>query len=250
MGFSGPLVSSGRSLQANQALQPLEAELNPPSQPVEGNDVSSREVLALERGRQDYPISGLKRLPGELMASLLGCLACLASRLRGRMRRLFDRDQAHSKRLRAGLALYPDRSIDHAACQGLAQLRDETDKVAVAIQPTRALAARADHEVRAGIDALWIRHTALFCLPSVPLWGPSWHQRCGSADRGLPSAHHSQLPDLSVAPANLRTDASDTTKPRWRCRQGPPTSPTPPSAADPACPDDTQVSAAANQPHW
>src|SRR5262249_20637375 len=108
VGSGRPLVRSGRSLQANQALQPLEAEFNPPSQPVKGKHVSAREVIGLERGYQDHPIGGVERLFGELMASLLGRPACLASCLCGRMRRLFDSDQAHSKRWRTGLTLDPD----------------------------------------------------------------------------------------------------------------------------------------------
>ena len=42
MGSGGPLVGSWRPLQADQALQPLEAEFNPPSQPVQCQQVPLR----------------------------------------------------------------------------------------------------------------------------------------------------------------------------------------------------------------
>src|SRR3954447_16300172 len=100
MRSGGPLVVCRRSLQANQALEPLEAEFNAPSQPVEGKDVSRCEVLWLERGYQDHPICGIECLSGELMASLLRRSPRPASRSLGSLRRLLDGNQTRSERRR------------------------------------------------------------------------------------------------------------------------------------------------------
>ena len=40
-----PLVGAWGALQTNQAFQPLEAELDPPTQAVEGQNIICREVI-------------------------------------------------------------------------------------------------------------------------------------------------------------------------------------------------------------
>ncbi|MGX1322063.1 hypothetical protein AB7M17_005516 [Bradyrhizobium sp. USDA 377] len=86
------------------------------------------------------------------MASLLCRSARLASCDRGRLRRLPDGNQAQSEQRCARLAFYPDRSIDQATCRSLAQFGRQIDQATFGINPTRALPAGPDHEVRAGID--------------------------------------------------------------------------------------------------
>src|SRR6266436_297629 len=110
----GAFVGSGWPLQADQALQPLEGELNPPSQAIESQNISGGIIFRLERGYQDHPIRGVERLLRELVASLLCASARLAPRNGGSLRRLLDRNQTQGER-RAALAFYPNRPIDQTA---------------------------------------------------------------------------------------------------------------------------------------
>src|ERR1700712_4679383 len=144
MRSGGAFVGSGRSLQADQALQPLEAEFNPPSQAIEGENISGCEVLWLERSYQDHPIGGVERLLRELMASTLRVPAHLATRGGDSLRRLPDCDQAHGERLTA-LTFDPDGSINQPAGRRLAQFGDEIEHIAFAIKPAGALPAGPDH---------------------------------------------------------------------------------------------------------
>src|SRR6266404_2984777 len=114
MRSGGTFVGPGWSLQADQALQPLEGEFNPPSQAIESKNISGRKVFRLERGYQNHPICGVERLLRELVASLLCAPARLAPRSGSSLRRLLDRNQTQGER-RAALAFYPDRSVDQAA---------------------------------------------------------------------------------------------------------------------------------------
>src|SRR5229473_3537825 len=108
MRSGGAFVGSWWSLQADQALQPLEAEFNAPSQAIEGENISRRKVFRLERGYQDHPIRGVERLLRELVASPLCVPVRPASRGGGSLLRLLDSDQTQGER-RAAFALYPDR---------------------------------------------------------------------------------------------------------------------------------------------
>ena len=58
VGSGGAFVSAGRSLQADQALQALEAELDPPSEAIKSENVGGREGLGRKRGHQDHPVRG------------------------------------------------------------------------------------------------------------------------------------------------------------------------------------------------
>src|SRR5882724_77702 len=141
----GQNVRSGRalidpwwSLQADQALQALEAEFDPPSQTIECENIGGCKLCRLERGHQDHPIRGVERSLGKLMASALRGPTRLASRLDSSLRRFSDRDQTQGERP-AVFALYPYRSIDQPAGCRLAQFGDEIDRLAFAIEPVRAL---------------------------------------------------------------------------------------------------------------
>ena len=109
----GAFGGSGRSLQADQALEALEAEFNPPSQAIEGENIGGCEGFRLQRRYQDHPVGGIERLLRDGMASALCLPARLAPRLLGRLLRLPDRDQTHGEK-RAALAFYPDRAINQA----------------------------------------------------------------------------------------------------------------------------------------
>src|SRR5437868_12673029 len=110
MRSGGAFVGTGRSLQADQALQPLEGEFNPPSQTIEGENVSGCEVFRLERGDQDHPIGGVEGLLQEMMASALCVPVNLATRGGNSLRWLPDCDQTHGEWF-AALAFDPDRSV-------------------------------------------------------------------------------------------------------------------------------------------
>src|SRR5262249_19000649 len=153
----GSLVDSWRSLQPDQALQPLEAEFNAPSQTIESENVGCREVFRPERGHQNDPIGGVERLPGKLMTAPLRLPPRLAPCLSRCLDRLLDGDQPQRQRC-AALGFYPNRAIDQAAPCRLAQLSHQIDRTALAIEPVGALPAGADDEVRAGVEQL--RHPA------------------------------------------------------------------------------------------
>src|SRR6478736_8324781 len=146
MRSGGALVGSGRPLQADQALQPLEGEFNPPSQAIEGENVSGCEVFRFERGDQDDPIGCVESLLRELMTAALCVPVRLATRGGNSLRRLPDRDQTHGEQF-AALAFDPDRPVDQPASRYLTQLGDKIEHIAFAIEPAGALPAGPDHNV-------------------------------------------------------------------------------------------------------
>lgn len=97
----GAFVSSGRSLQADQALQALEAELDPPSEAIESENVGGREGLGRKRGHQDHPLRGGERSFGNLMALLSRLSRRHPPRGLGAMPGLLDGDEPQSERLAA-----------------------------------------------------------------------------------------------------------------------------------------------------
>src|SRR5262245_20915565 len=105
----GAFVDSWWSLQADQALEPLEAELDAPSQTIEGKHVSCSELLGSKRGHEDDPVGRGERLFGDLVAFPLCLSSGFAARSRGGLRRLLDGNQTQRKR-RAIFASDPDRS--------------------------------------------------------------------------------------------------------------------------------------------
>src|SRR5262245_1503510 len=108
MRSGGPLVDSRRPLQTDQALQPLEAKFNAPSQTIEGQNIGCRELFRRKRGHHNDPVRGVERLPGKLMTAPLRLPPRLATRLSRCLGRLLDGDQPQRQR-RALLEFYPDR---------------------------------------------------------------------------------------------------------------------------------------------
>ena len=131
----GAFVSAGRSLEADQALQALEAKLDPPSQAIERENVGGCERLGRQRGHQDHPVRGVKRPLGNLVAVFSRVEPRLAPRLRGRLRRLLDGDEPQSER-RAALASNEDRPVDQSAIRRLAELGEKIDRLALGVEPT------------------------------------------------------------------------------------------------------------------
>src|SRR5262245_35647382 len=146
----GAFVDSWWSLQADQALEPLEAELDAPSQTIEGKHVSCSELLGSKRGHEDDPVGRGERLFGDLVAFPLCLSSGFAARSRGGLRRLLDGNQTQRKS-RAIFASDPDRPIDQPACRGLAQLGNKINRLPFSIEPARALPGSAHEDIGAGL---------------------------------------------------------------------------------------------------
>lgn len=225
MRSGGSLVRSRRPFQANQAFQPLEAEFNTPSQPIEGKNIVRRKVLWLERGHQDHPICRIECLSGELMTSFLRGPARLAPRIRGSLRRLSHRYQTHRQR-RTRLAFDPDWPIDHAAGRGLAQFGRKINQITFGIEPTRTLPAGSDHEVRTGLaqtpHAVGLQIGAVGELASAALMMAIRQQRpqaglIDRSDRGVQYASNAYRNALAGAGITAEPQGRfATTTPRWR----------------------------------
>ena len=131
----GAFVSAWRSLEADQALQALEAELDPPSEAIKSENVGGREGLGGKRGHHDHPVRGGERSFGNLMALLSRLSARHPSRGLGGLPGLLDGDEPQSERL-AALASNEDRPVDQSAVRRLAELGEKIDWLALGVEPT------------------------------------------------------------------------------------------------------------------
>src|SRR5260370_920874 len=142
IGSGRTLVGARRSFEADQTLQPLEAEFNAPAQTIKSENVGGFELSGGERGYHDNPVCGGEPLFRELIAFALGVPTRLASRLCCGLRRLPDGDQTRGEK-RAGLAFDDDRPIDKTACPRLARFGDQAEGVTLAIEPPGWQASRS-----------------------------------------------------------------------------------------------------------
>src|SRR5258708_12351510 len=81
IGSGRTLVGARRSFEADQTLQPLEAEFNAPAQTIKSENVGGFELSGGERGYHDNPVCGGDPLFREVIAVALGVPTRLASRL-------------------------------------------------------------------------------------------------------------------------------------------------------------------------
>src|SRR5580658_538378 len=142
----GAFVSTGRSLQADQALQALEAEFDPPSQAIQSENVGGLEGLGRKRGHQDHPLRSGERSFGNLMALLSRLSPRHPSRGLSGLPGLLDGDEPQSERL-AVVASNEDRSVDQSAVRRLAELGEKIDWLALGVEPTGVSPAGADQHV-------------------------------------------------------------------------------------------------------
>ena len=139
----GALIGAGRPFEADQALQALEAEFDPPSQAIKSENVGGREVLGRERGHQDHPLRGGERSFRNLVALLSRLSARHPPRGLGGLPGLLDGDEPQGERL-AALALNEDRSIDPSAVRRLTELSEKVDGLALGVEPAGVSPASAD----------------------------------------------------------------------------------------------------------
>src|ERR1700704_4487678 len=111
IGSGGAFVHPGRTLQADQTFQALEAELDAPAQPIEGEDIGGGEGLWVERGNEDHPVRRREGALRYLMSTAPSVLPCLAPGGLSRLSRLLDGDESQPQR-RTGLTSDPDRPIN------------------------------------------------------------------------------------------------------------------------------------------
>src|SRR5271167_3900958 len=147
----GAFVSAGRSLQADQALQALEAELDPPSEAIKSENVSGREVLWRKRGHQDHPLRGGERSFGNLMALLSRLSARRPPRGLGSLPGLLDGDEPQGEWL-AAVASDKDRPVDQPAVRRLAEFGEKIDRLALGVEPAGVSPAGAHHDVSALLE--------------------------------------------------------------------------------------------------
>src|SRR5260370_35569581 len=80
IGSGRTLVGARRSFEADQTLQPLEAEFNAPAQTIKSENVGGFELSGGERGYHDNPVCAAEPLFRELIAFALCVPTRLASR--------------------------------------------------------------------------------------------------------------------------------------------------------------------------
>src|SRR6202163_815548 len=142
-------------VEAGQALEPFEGQLNLPAKAIESEDVGRREGVGWQRGKEKNVLRRLKAARVRLLAALLGVLEQTLLLGFHLLRVLTSDNEAQDQRLRwrSPRDAFVDANLDLAFLLGLSGQRcKEVQRLAVRLRQAQRVPAGTHDEVCPGVD--------------------------------------------------------------------------------------------------